>query len=417
MGERGPTAPQQHSSNMADPSTASTSNTEETVLPIPDLSLAQHRFILSQDKLKHLHDASKKALKEGIEKDEMAPWLLADPLLSASIDDDANNPSEGSLYKSLKAKNDEKLKELEDKITEAERDQGETELSDALRAKATYIARIGEKDKALEAYEFALSKQAGLGSKIDLRLSMIRVGFFAGDFKVISDNIDKAKALVESGGDWDRRNRLKVYQGVYLLSIRDFKAGGALLFDTISTFTASELISYEDFIALSIVAGVLTLPRKDLREKIINSPEVIATLPALPHLKHFTSSLYECEYAKFFAALAEVEEHHLNTSRVLSLHSRYYTRELRIKAYAQLLESYRSVTLKSLADAFGVSESFIEGDLARFISAGRLNCSIDKVNGIVETNRPDLKNARYEQTIKQGDILLNSLQKLSRVIG
>merc|ERR1712093_945187 len=261
-------APQQHSSNMADPSTASTSNTEETVLPIPDLSLAQHRFILSQDKLKHLHDASKKALKEGIEKDEMAQWLLSDPLLSASIDDDANNPSEGSLYKSLKAKNDEKLKELEDKITEAERDQGETELSDALRAKATYIARIGEKDKALEAYEFALSKQAGLGSKIDL-----------------------------------------------------------------------------------------------------------------------------------------------------SLHSRYYTRELRIKAYAQLLESYRSVTLKSLADAFGVSESFIEGDLARFISAGRLNCSIDKVNGIVETNRPDLKNARYEQTIKQGDILLNSLQKLSRVIG
>lgn len=56
-------------------------------------------------------------------------------------------------------------------------------------------------------------------------------------------------------------------------------------------------------------------------------------------------------------------------------------------------------------------------DLSRFISAGRLNCSIDKVNGIVETNRPDTKNARYEQAIKQGDILLNSLQKLSRVIG
>lgn len=75
----------------------------------------------------------------------MAPWLLSDPSLSAAIDDNASTPAEGSLYKSLKAKNDEKLKELEEKITEAERDQGETELSDALRAKATYIARIGEK--------------------------------------------------------------------------------------------------------------------------------------------------------------------------------------------------------------------------------------------------------------------------------
>jgi hypothetical protein len=31
-------------------------------------------------------------------------------------------------------------------------------------------------------------------------------------------------------------------------------------------------------------------------------------------------------------------------SRLLSIHAKYYTRELRIKAYAQLLESYRSVT-------------------------------------------------------------------------
>jgi 26S proteasome regulatory subunit N7 len=65
----------------------------------------------------------------------------------------------------------------------------------------------------------------------------------------------------------------------------------------------------------------------------------------------------------------------------------------------------------------GLTNFCEHSDLARFISAGRLNCSIDKVNGIVETNRPDVKNARYEQAIKQGDVLLNSLQKLSRVIG
>lgn len=54
--------------------------------------------------------------------------------------------------------------------------------------------------------------------------------------------------------------------------------------------------------------------------------------------------------------------------------------------------------------------------MSKFIAAGRLNCVIDKVNGIVETNRPDAKNAQYQQSIKQGDILLNRVQKLSRVI-
>lgn len=89
---------------------------------------------------------------------------------------------------------------------------------------------------------------------------------------------------------------------------------------------------------------------------------------------------------------------------------------MRILAYAQLLESYRSLTLDSLATAFGVSTSFIDVDLARFIAAGRLNCSIDRVNGVVETKRPSRKEGQCEVVVKQGDVLLNSVQKLSKVL-
>lgn len=55
-------------------------------------------------------------------------------------------------------------------------------------------------------------------------------------------------------------------------------------------------------------------------------------------------------------------------------------------------------------------------ELSRFIAAGKLHCKIDKVAGVLETNRPDAKNALYQATIKQGDFLLNRIQKLSRVI-
>ena len=34
----------------------------------------------------------------------------------------------------------------------------------------------------------------------------------------------------------------------------------------------------------------------------------------------------------------------------------------------------------------------------------------------MESNRPDSKNAQYQASIKEGDSLLNSIQKLSRVI-
>ncbi|CAL5397476.1 unnamed protein product [Camellia sinensis] len=84
-----------------------------------------------------------------------------------------------------------------------------------------------------------------------------------------------------------------------------------------------------------------------------------------------------------------------------------YMREVRTVVYSQFLESYESVTIEAMAKAFGVTVEFIDLELSRFIAAGKLHCKIDKVAGVLETNRPDAKNALYQATIKQGDFLLN----------
>lgn len=43
--------------------------------------------------------------------------------------------------------------------------------------------------------------------------------------------------------------------------------------------------------------------------------------------------------------------------------------------------------MASMAAAFDVSTEFLDAELADFIVAGRLHAKIDKVAGIVETNR------------------------------
>jgi hypothetical protein len=75
--------------------------------------------------------------------------------------------------------------------------------------------------------------------------------------------------LIEEGGDWDRRNRLKVYRGLHLISIRQFKRGGELFIDALSTFTATELLSFNDFVTLTVIANTLTLKRVDLKKKVL----------------------------------------------------------------------------------------------------------------------------------------------------
>ncbi|KAF8490455.1 26S proteasome, regulatory subunit Rpn7 [Russula emetica] len=146
-------------------------------------------------------------------------------------------PLDQSLLDKLENDNITELERLDKVLKEAEETEGESDIADALRAKASYLTRIGEKEKAIEAQQLALEKTAGLGSRIDIVLTLVRIGFFFDDNQLISTNLTKADEFVEKGGDWDRRNRLKVYRGLHLLSIRQFKPASALLIDALSTYS------------------------------------------------------------------------------------------------------------------------------------------------------------------------------------
>jgi len=148
---------------------------------------------------------------------------------------------------------------------------------------------------------------------------------------------------------------------------------------------------------------------------VIDAPEILTVIRELGSLSDFLNSLYNSNYSRFFVTLAEISDK-LERDKYFARHAKYFCREMRIKAYSQLLDSYRSVRLDSMANAFGVSSKFLDRELSRFIASGRLHCKIDKVAGIVETTHPDSKNAQYQETIKQGDLLLNRVGKLSRII-
>ena len=64
----------------------------------------------------------------------------------------------------------------------------------------------------------------------------------------------------------------------------------------------------------------------------------------------------------------------------------YYAREMRLVAYRQYLEAFKSVTVQNMASSFGVSIDFLDGELSQFIYVGKLNCKIDKVSGVIESN-------------------------------
>ncbi|KAG5234216.1 26S proteasome non-ATPase regulatory [Salix suchowensis] len=349
----------------------------------PHLVLANKLFLLTHH---DVQDIEKVHLKEevltAIKTDDMVPLyetLMAESLLE----------KDQSLLDSMRAKNEDELKKLDEKIADAEENLGESEVREAHLAKSLFYIRIGDKDKALEQLKVTEGKTVAVGQRMDLVFYTLQLGFFYMDFDLISKSIDKAN----KGGDWERKNRLKVYEGLYCMSTRNFKKAADLFLDSISTFTTYELFPYDTFIFYTVLTSIISLDRVSLKQKVVDAPEILTVIGKIPHLSEFLNSLYDCQYKSFFSAFAGLTEQ-IKLDRYLHPHFRYYMREVRTVVYSQFLESYKSVTIEAMARLLG--------ELSRFIAAGKLHCKIDKVAGVLETNRPDAKNALYQATIKQG---------------
>lgn len=74
----------------------------------------------------------------------------------------------------MKEKTEEHLKELDNKITDAEENLGETDVRDACLEKAQYLLDIGDRKRAIAAFKVAESKTPSVGNRIDLVFSQIR---------------------------------------------------------------------------------------------------------------------------------------------------------------------------------------------------------------------------------------------------
>ncbi|EPY38002.1 26S proteasome regulatory subunit N7 [Angomonas deanei] len=305
-----------------------------------------------------------------------------------------------------------KLEQWESKARDATDNLGDVEVRDALQGKCDLYARIGDLDNFLQANDACSVKTLAAGPRMDLCFQRVRMGIAFSDNNIAAEGLQKAQKLMLSS-DWERRNRLKVYEGVYYIFVRDFKKGSELLLESINTFASGELLSFKDFVFVTIIASLPVLSRGELKKKIIDSPEVLSA--DLDDAYGLLTAIYTCQYDKVFTQLDAVCQHQRRIVYV-SPHVNYFFREVRVLVFTQFLDSYSSVTLKSMSEAFRIPTGLLDSMLSTFIFNERITCKVDRINGSVQTYRGDATNFHYHKIIKSGDILINRIQKLSRLV-
>jgi 26S proteasome regulatory subunit N7 len=83
-------------------------------------------------------------------------------------------PKDEAKLAEMRSANTQRLAELEAKLKDAEENLGETEVRDALHARAEYLGSIGDREGATKAYTETEEKTASGGAKADIVFSQIR---------------------------------------------------------------------------------------------------------------------------------------------------------------------------------------------------------------------------------------------------
>ena len=288
--------------------------------------------------------------------------------------------------------------------------------------KATYIFEIGKIYKeqkmmpeAIEKFKETISKTQSFNTTVDALFEICHIGLLEKDLDILKEYLQKIKDLLKEGGDWEKKNRMKVYEGLYLIFIRNFKTAGKNFLEALMTFTSYELFDFKTFVFYTAVINIISVDRKTLKEKIIDNSDVLSCINDIPHLQKFLNSFYDGQYAEFFKELYYIIQV-IKKDFYLSKHYNYYINEIRVKVYSQFLQSYKTVTMENMATVFGVSINFIDRELSNFISQGRINAKIDKVSGIIECNHNEQNIDLYQATIRDSDILISKIHKLSKLL-
>ena len=295
--------PRKNTVAMAEPSSTvakpkkvggATSAAEEGAAPHPKMDLCQRIHSLTYQKRDHHDNLSSDHLELQAEVFEEIATDLENPAMYRQLQETLYDGTMSNIaackltpqeLADMQDKNSVKEKELLSAIDEAVESAGDMEVLDARIELARFAAKSLDQAATLAAYQAVLDlPKLSSGKKIDALMESARVASFYGDTAAADDFIDRADKLANAGGggDWDRRNRLKVYKALQRLLHRDLQTASTLLLDCIATFSCNEICSYNEFCVYAIMTNMLHLPRPDLKEKILDGPEILGVAAEIP---------------------------------------------------------------------------------------------------------------------------------------
>lgn len=311
-----------------------------------------------------------------------------------------NSPED---LKKIQKSSEEKISEM---IALKEKDpENESHINEVNKKICEFYAQTCDLENLKSLSTELMKTDSSMSLKMDIYMCFIRIAIIMGDRNMLFTNIEKANDIFDSTCDWDRKNRFKVYLGLYNLMKTNFKHAVEYFAESLASFEAKELLSFDEVVFYLIFSSLLSCSRPEIKTFILENSEVQKSSVSLKLVESF----YNCKYERIFKDLITFIEIFENDAFIGPFRE-HFCKEMKLKSYNQLLKSYRSLHIDRMASVFGVTQENLEEDLANFINEGKLHCVIDRISGIVRVTETE-GTSDTEYLAKRGDVILKNIKK------
>src|SRR5690242_1344965 len=105
---------------------------------------------------------------------------------------------------------EEKIKEIDEKIAKEEQNVEAFDITQFYLDKGRIYKEAKEKEKALAEFKKTIEKTQSYNTKMDAVFEILHIGVLYKDLDLIKEYIDTCRKFLTEGGDWEKKNKLKV---------------------------------------------------------------------------------------------------------------------------------------------------------------------------------------------------------------
>eukprot|EP00703_Trepomonas_sp_PC1_P000959 JAP95647.1 26S proteasome non-ATPase regulatory subunit 6 [Trepomonas sp. PC1] len=273
----------------------------------------------------------------------------------------------------LKQENQQIQQQLTSKVQKLEEQLKNSKLPDAEQAKIRLqIAKLyissGDIANSEKYYNTIGLKSIPNDEVFELQTEMLR-------FSIATQNNEQYQKHLEllnqyKNLSFDNQSQQQFYQALNLLlfqvpKLSNISTINQLLSNSISTFTAENIIPFEDYIQMAFLVAVAVMKRKELNsliEKQMDNFHLVQKSQVLQNILQ----LLDCDYSHYTTTIQEYQSA-LEGHYLLMKYSGLLTDLLKSKIYEQYLKTYQSVQLVKIAEDFKIDRNQLVQELEYFI--------------------------------------------------